>query len=146
MLMPNIFGEDLFDTFMGDFMKPMHKLTNYSAGSSIMKTDIKETETGYELAMDLPGVNKEDVKAELKDGYLTITATHGSESENTSANGKFIRKERYYGSSSRSFFVGKQITQEDIKAKFENGVLKLLVPKKEEKPDLPESHFIQIEG
>ena len=97
-----------------------------------MRTDVKENKTGYELEIELPGVKKEDVKAELKDGYLTVTASTDSKEEKQ--DGKYIRKERYSGTTSRSFYVGEDITEEDIKAKFENGILKVLVPKKEEQP------------
>ena len=99
-----------------------------------MKTDIKETESAYELDIDLPGYKKEDVQAELKDGYLTISAKTNTTKEEKDENGKYLRKERYSGSCSRSFYVGEDITEEDIKAKFEDGTLKLSIPKKEAKP------------
>ncbi len=95
-----------------------------------MKTDVKDTEHGYEITMNLPGVKKEDVKAALKDGYLTISATSDSKKEEKNDKGQYIRRERYSGSCSRSFYVGDAVTEEDIKAKFENGTLKMLVPKK----------------
>ena len=111
-----------------------------------MKTDIKDTKEGYELDIELPGYNKEDVSAELKDGYMTISASTKSDEGEKDENGKYIRRERYYGSCSRSFYVGEAITQEDIKARFENGILKLFVPKKEEKPAVEEKKYITIEG
>ena len=111
-----------------------------------MKTDIKENEGSYELDIDLPGFKKDEITAELKDGYLTITGTTKKETDDQSKKGKYVRRERYYGSCSRSFYVGKAVEKEDIKAKFEDGVLKISVPKKEEKPKVEESKYISIEG
>lgn len=114
--------------------------------TTVMRTDIKETDAGFELSIDLPGYKKEDVQAELKDGYLNITAKTNQENDEKDDNGKYIRRERYYGSCSRSFYVGEQVQQEDIKAKFEDGILKIAVPKKEEKPAVEKSKYIAIEG
>ena len=135
MLMPSIFNDNLFDDFF-DFNYPTFRYDT----SELMKTDIKETDNGYEVTMNLPGVKKEDVKAELKDGYLTIQA-----SSNTNKDEKYIRRERYAGTCSRSFYVGDAVTQEDIKAKFENGTLTLDIPKKEAKPAVEEKKYISIE-
>ncbi|MGN0312239.1 MAG: Hsp20/alpha crystallin family protein [Lachnospiraceae bacterium] len=147
MLMPSIFGETLFDEFFDDFARPAKKSVRYSnAVPSVMRTDVKESETGYELDIELPGYRKEDVQAELKDGYLTITAKTQNENDEKDSNGKFIRRERYYGTCSRSFYVGEDMKQEDIKAKFENGILKIGVPKKEAQPVVEENKFITIEG
>lgn len=147
MLLPSIFGEDLFDDFFDGFTHPARNVARYSTPTqTIMRTDIKETESGYELDIDLPGYKKEEVQAELKEGYLTITAKTGSNHEEKDDNGKYIRRERYSGSCSRSFYVGEAVTQEDIKARFENGILKLSVPKKEAKPQVEESKYISIEG
>lgn len=111
-----------------------------------MKTDVRESDTGYELDISLPGYKKEDVKAELKDGYLTINAsTSLDKDEKDEKTGKYIRRERYSGSCSRSFYVGKNMTEEDIKAKFEDGVLKLSVPKKDAKPAIEEKKYIAID-
>ena len=140
MLMPSIFGEDLFDDFFG------YPFRGYEMNSSLMSTDIKDTDGGYEVTMNLPGVKKEDVKAELKDGYLTINASSNSSKDEKDDNGHYIRRERYSGSCSRSFYVGDQVTEADIKAKFEDGTLKLLIPKKEEKPAVEEKKYIAIEG
>ena len=142
MLVPSIFGEDLFDTFFDDFKRPARSNTNIN----VMRTDIKETDAGFELDIDLPGYKKEDVQAELKDGYLTISAKTNTTREEKDENGKYIRKERYSGSCSRSFYVGEQLEQEDIKARFEDGILKVMVPKKEEKPAVEENRYITIEG
>ena len=148
MLMPSIFGENLFDGFFDDFGMtwPEKKYAVHRAAPMIMKTDVKESDTGYELDIDLPGYKKEDVKAELKDGYLTISVENKTEDDQKDENGKYIRRERYVGSCSRSYFVGDEIEQEDIKAKFENGILKISVPKKEAKPKIEENKYITIEG
>ncbi len=148
MLMPSIFGENLFDDFFDDFVKPMRPSTGYRIAptASVMKTDVKETENGFELDIDLPGFKKEDVKATLKDGYLTIQAETSKDTDDKNDEGKFIRRERYYGTCSRSFYVGKEVTEEDIKAKFEDGILKLAVPKKETKPAVETTKYISIEG
>ena len=103
--------------------------------ANMMKTDIKEHDGGYELTVDLPGVKKEDIKAELNDGYLTITAENNTSKDEKDDNGKYICRERYSGSYSRSFYVGDAVTEEDIKAKFENGTLTLDIPKKEALPE-----------
>ena len=139
MLMPSIFHDDVFDDFF-DFSASAY------SGSELMNTDIKETEKGYELTISLPGVKKEDIKAEVKDGYLMITAAANSKTDEKDKTGKYIRRERYSGSMSRSFYVGDGVSQEDIKAKFENGVLTLDVPKKEAKPAVEEKKTIAIEG
>lgn len=139
MLMPRIFHDDVFDDFF-DFNTPA--FTN----SGLMNTDIKETEKGYELGISLPGVKKEDIKAEVKDGYLMITASANTKTDEKDKNGRYIRRERYSGSVSRNFYVGDGVSQEDIKAKFENGVLTLDVPKKEAKPAVEEKKTIAIEG
>ena len=133
----SIFGESLFDDFFEDFARPMRTVSRYNNTAGIMRTDVKESDTGYELDIDLPGCKKENVKAELKNGYLTINADE---------NGKYIRRERYYGTCSRSFYVGEDVQQEDIKARFEDGILKVTVPKKEAKPVIEESKYIPIEG
>ncbi len=140
MLMPSIFGEDLFDDWMN---WPWSRSYNYN---TLMKTDVRDMKDGYELDIDMPGFAKEDIKAELKDGYLTISAASKKDNDQKDENGKYIRRERYAGSCSRSFYVGDQISQEDVKAKFENGILKLSIPKKEEKPAVEENKYISIEG
>ena len=99
--------------------------------SSLMKTDIKETEKAFELDIDLPGFKKENVHAELQDGYLTVSANTETETEDKDEQGTYLRKERFTGSCSRSFYVGDDISEDDISAKFENGILKVTVPKKQ---------------
>ena len=142
MLMPSIFGESLLDDFFFD------SFDGYGYGrntSGLMKTDIKDTDQGYEITMNLPGVKKEDVKAELKDGYLTISAVSNSNKDEKDQNGRYIRRERYSGSCSRSFYVGEDVTQEEIKARFENGTLVMIVPKKAQKPAVEQKKYIAIE-
>ena len=140
MMLPGIFGENLLDDWFDDNWNSW----DYS-NTSLMNTDIKENDNNYELTMNLPGVKKEDVTAELKDGYLTIHATSNQNKDEKDEDGKYIRRERYSGSCNRSFYVGDAITEEDIKANFENGTLKMLIPKKEAKA-VPEKKFISIEG
>ena len=154
MLMPSIFGEDMFDEFMRGFPffdnsaenNVEKKLYGHNA-KNVMKTDIKELEGGYELEIDLPGFTKEEVTAELKDGYLTISAAKGfDKDEQEKETGKYIRRERYTGSCQRSFYVGDNLTQEDIKGEFKHGILTLNVPKKEAKPAVETNKYIAIEG
>ena len=140
MMLPSIFGENLLDNWFDDGWNSW----DYS-NTSLMKTDIKENDNDYELTMNLPGVKKEDVTAELKDGYLTIHATSNQNKDEKDEDGKYIRRERYSGSCNRSFYVGDAVTEEDIKANFENGTLKMTIPKKEAKA-VPEKKFISIEG
>lgn len=147
MLLPSIFGENLLDDFFGDFARPAANAARFSTPvNNVMRTDIKETKTGYDIDIDLPGYKKEDVKAELKEGYLTISAQTKQENDSKDNEGRYIRRERYYGTCSRSFYVGEEVTEEDIKARFEDGILKLSVPKKEAQPKVEESKFIRIEG
>ena len=143
MLMPSIFGESVLDDFFED---PFDNYAYAMNTSNLMKTDVKDTDQGYEITMNLPGVKKEDVKAELKDGYLTISASTNSDKDEKDGNGRYIRRERYSGSCSRSFYVGEDVTQDEIKAKFENGALTLLVPKKDQKPAVEDKKYIAIEG
>lgn len=146
MLMPSIFGERLFDDFMEDFGFPAMSYSGKSAATTTaMRTDVKETENSYELDIELPGYKKEDVKAHLKDGYLTINASVSTDNDEKDKNGKYIRRERYVGSVSRSFYVGENISEQDVAAKFENGVLKLTVPKSVPKR-AEEEKYIAIEG
>ena len=147
MLMPSIFGENLFDEFFEDFARPTKRVMKYgSPTANVMRTDVNESDAGYELDIELPGYKKEDVKAELKDGNLTISATTNTEKEEKNENGKFIRKERFSGNCRRTFYVGENIEQTDIKAKFEDGILKVFIPKKEVKPVVEEKKYITIEG
>ena len=141
MLLPSIFGDNLFDNFMDD-MFPVIDRKPVKTMPTIMRTDIKETEDHYELAVELPGFKKEDVKIHLKDGYLNISAS--TESNDEEKDGKYLRRERYTGSMTRSFYVGKDLTEEDVKAKFGNGVLTLSLPKEAPKK-IEEPKYICIE-
>ena len=132
---------DPFDAFFDAAAAPVQKMS-----PTLMRTDTKETEDGFELVVDMPGFKKEDVQAELKEGYLTITAETKSETEDKDEKGTYVRKERFSGKCSRTFYVGDDIEEEDIKAKFENGTLKIDVPKKQEQPKLDEKKTIAIEG
>ena len=137
--MPSIFGENLFDDFM-DFPFGGKKI------NTMMKTDIRDTDSTYELDIDMPGFKKEDIKAQLKDGYLTISAYTSANNDEQDKDGRYIRRERYAGSCSRSFYVGEGVKEEEIRAKFENGILKLSIPKVENKPQVEEKKYIAIEG
>ena len=149
MMMPSIFGENLFDDFMDfPFEREFFGRRNPLYGKNeknLMKTDVKEVENGYEVAMDLPGFKKEDISAKLENGYLTITASKGLDKDEKNEEGKYIRRERYSGSCSRSFYVGDGVTEEDIKARFEDGILKLDIPKKDAEK-IEQKKYISIEG
>ena len=149
MLMPSIFNDNVFDDFF-DF--PLYddraekKLYGHHA-ANLMKTDIQEHEDGYTLEMDLPGFKKEEIQVELNNGYMTISAAKGlDEDEKDKKSGKYIRRERYTGSCQRSFYVGEDVTEEDIKAEFKHGILKLFIPKKEAKPAVEQKKYVSIEG
>ena len=145
MLMPSIFGEKLFDDWMDFSFPDIDKALYGKHAKNEMKTDVRETEDGYELDIDLPGFKKDEVTAQLDNGYLTIQASKGLDKEQKDKKGKYIRKERYAGSMSRSFYVGDAITEEDVHAKYEDGILKLSVPKKEAKA-VEQTKHIAIEG
>ena len=137
MLMPSIFSAE----------KDVEKKLYGRRGKNLMKTDIKELEGGYELEMDLPGFTKDEIKVSLENGYMTVSAAKGlDKDEEDKKTGRYIRKERYAGACSRSFYVGKEVHQDDIKAEFKHGILTLFVPKKEAKPAVEQKHSISIEG
>ena len=144
----SIFGENLFDDWFGfpterDFRNIERKLYGKNA-AHVMKTDVTEHDDHYEIAIDLPGFKKEDVTIDLENGYLTVGAAKGVDKDENNKEGKLIRQERYSGAMQRSFYVGENVTEEDIKAKMEHGVLTLTIPKKET-PKLPEKKTIVIE-
>ena len=142
---PSLMSEFMMDPFDTFFRAPFPSAPHKTA-PGLMRTDIKETEDGFEIKIDLPGFKKDDVKAELKDGYLLVEASTQNENEETSDDGHYVRKERFSGSCRRSFYVGEEIAEEDIKALFEDGVLALQIPKKQPE-ELPEvTHTIAIEG
>ena len=140
MLMTNFFDNSLLDNF---FSVPSDTYRNKSNTTGLMQTDIKESDTEYEIIMNLPGFKKENVKGELKDGYLVITATNAE--DETDKNVKYLCRERYSGGCSRSFYVGEEITQQDIIARFENGVLTFIVPKIDKTARAKETKFISID-
>ena len=148
MLMSGLFGENLFDDFWGF---PSHELANIDKrlygknADRLMKTDVQETENDYELEIDLPGFKKDQINVKLEEGYMTISASKGHDVEKKDKHGKIIRQERFSGAMQRSFYVGDAGKTEDVKAKFEDGVLKLTIPKKELK-ELPGNNTIAIEG
>ena len=149
MLMPSIFNDNVFDDFF-DFPfyddRAEKKLYGHHA-ANLMKTDIQEHDDGYTLEMDLPGFKKDEIQIELNNGYMTIRAAKGlDEDEKDKKSGKYIRRERYTGSCQRSFYVGEDVTEEDIKAEFKHGILKLFVPKKEAKPAVEQKKYVSIEG
>ena len=136
MLMPSIFGENLFDDDWMDFPFDRYfwgrKNPLYGKNANkIMKTDIREHDGGYELDVDLPGFKKDEINVELENGYLTISAAKGLDKDEQDKKGKYIRRERYAGAMQRSFYVGDEVTQEDIKARFEDGILRVSIPKKD---------------
>ena len=148
MLLPSIFEENLLDDWMHfpkmEFPDIDRKLYGKNA-SHIMKTDVHETDDGYELDIDLPGFKKDDIRISLENGYLSVNASKAHGNDEKDDKGKVIRKERYSGSMQRSFYVGDATTEEDIKAKYEDGVLKLDIPKQDE-AKVPEKKYIAIEG
>ena len=147
-MLPSIFGENLFDDMFNDAFGMMpgidHALYG-KHGKNLMKTDIRDTGSSYELDIDLPGFKKDEIKAKVENGYLTISAEKGLDKDKKNENGSYIRRERYIGQCSRSFYIGEGIEQKDIHAKFEDGILKLSIPKKEQ-PKLEENKYIAIEG
>ena len=148
-MMPSIFGENLFDDWMEfPFEREFFGGRNPLYGKNeknLMKTDVKELEGSYEVDIDLPGFKKEDINAKLEDGYLTISASKGLNKDEQDKEGKYIRRERYTGQCSRSLYVGEGVTEEDIRAKFEDGILRLTVPKKDQ-AQVEQKKYIAIEG
>ena len=151
-MLPSIFGESLFDDFFDSFpfyddravRNTEKKLYGKHAGN-LMKTDIKELDAAYEMDIDLPGFKKEDVSAKLENGYLTISAAKGVDKDEKNDKGVYIRRERYAGQCARTFYVGEDVKQEDIKARFEDGILKVTIPKIEHQA-VEAKKYIAIEG
>ena len=146
MLLTDIFGRSFMDDFFEDFANSSYYRPNRIGTVPAMKADVQELGDAYQIDLELPGFRKEDLQAELKDGYLTIKATRQNTEEQKDDKGRYIRQERYSGHYQRSFYVGEDITQEDVHAAFENGILKLTVPKREPQPKINESKAILIEG
>lgn len=143
---PRPFGGLMSDPFDAFFDIPVNNHLKPAPLSNMMRTDIKESDGGFSLAIDLPGFAKEDIQVELKDGFLAVQASTKSETEESDEGGTYVRKERFSGTCSRRFYVGEEIEEDEIKAKFENGVLTIEVPKKHEEPKLEEGRSISIEG
>ena len=156
MFMPTVFHENLFDDLFDPFWNDaaLERMMNREArdtfgkrGANMMKTDVKQTDNGYEVDVDLPGCKKEDVQMDLNDGYLTIQAVRSHSNDEKDNKGRYVRRETFSGSCARSFYVGEEIKPEDVTAKFENGILSLKLPKAEP-AKLPEKKptMIEIEG
>ncbi len=147
MMRPSVvYNGNLMENIFDDFFKGSVISSENACSVNRMRTDIKNCDDCYEIEMDLPGFSTEDMKAELKDGYMTVTATHSENKEEKDEEGNYIRRERYQGQYKRSFYVGDAVTQEDIKAKYTDGVLKITVPKIEKKAEEEEKQIITIEG
>ncbi len=156
MLRPSIFGESLFDDFMDGFAFPAfpsfadfgdtEKTLYGKHARNMMKTDVRETDDSYEVDIDLPGFKKDELQLQLENGYLTVSAAKGLDKDEQDKNGRYVRRERYAGSMSRSFYVGDQITEEDVHASYENGILKFSIPKKDAKAVEEKKRYIAIEG
>ena len=149
MMLPSIFGENLFDDFMTtpwerEFFGGKNPLYGKHQ-KNIMKTDVREKDDVYEVDIDLPGFKKDEITAKLENGYLTVSAQKGLNKDQKDENGRYIRRERYAGHCSRSFYIGEGVEQEEIKARFEDGILRLTVPKKEKK-QVEQKKYISIEG
>lgn len=142
MYVPDLFGNNLVDDFFNDdwFQSPVTRSTN------LMRTDVREKDGQYQLEMELPGFKKEDVQLSLKNGYLNVHAAHDSSKDDKDADGKVVRRERYSGACERSFYVGDNITEEDVHAKFEDGLLKIQLPDPEQKKQVETKKTIMIEG
>lgn len=143
MLLPRIFSDSLTDDYFDEMFR--FPFGNQKTFASLMQTDVKDLGTNYELNIELPGYGKEEIKAELKNGYLVVSAEHTESKEEKEDSGKFVRKERYSGKCRRSYYVGENVKQEDIQAKFENGILVLNFPKEDEKQKISEKKMIMIE-
>ena len=150
MLRPSIFGENLFDDFMDGFRFPdfsdVDKILYGKHSKNLMKTDVKEMEGGYEVDIDLPGFKKEEIQMQLQNGYLTVNAAKGLDKDEKDDKGKYVRRERYAGSMSRSFYVGDHVAEKDIHPKYENGILTFIVPKANREEVEEKKHYISIEG
>lgn len=144
--LPDVFDDeyDLFEDFDRNFFGRRNPLFGHHE-KNLMKTDIRDEKDHYEMMIDLPGFKKDEIQLSLQDGYLTISAEKGLDKDENDKNGNLIRQERYSGALSRSYYIGESITEDEVKAKFEDGVLSIIIPKKEKKEELPESSHIMIE-
>ena len=147
MMMPSIFRENLFDSLMGELGFPEIDRALYGKNAkNLMKTDVQETEAGYVVDIDLPGYKKDQIRMRLDNGALTVSAEKSLDRDEKNENGNYVRRERYAGSMSRSFYVGEHVTEEDIHPKYENGILTFRIPKEEEKVIEEKKRYIAIEG
>ena len=143
MYVPSIFNNGFSNSLLDDFFSfPLDRKVNVT---KLMNTDVQDVGNDYQLEMELPGFEKSEIQAELNDGYLTIQAKKEEANDEKDENGKYIRRERYQGSCKRSFYVGKNLKEEDIQASFENGVLKLVFPKEDQRNAVEEKKYIAIE-
>lgn len=147
MYLPSLFGEDLVDDFMDPVESSFFSRPFFTGmgNKSFLRTDVTEKDGNYDLAVDMPGVKKDDIAVELKDGYLNISATANNNKEDKDDKGNVIRQERFSGKVARSFYVGDDVTEKDVHAKFEDGVLHLTLPKKDEKKAVEDKKLIAIE-
>lgn len=148
-MLPSIFRDNLFDDMFDfdDFDKEFNRMMRPLYGKhaqNMMKTDVRETDNSYELDIDLPGFKKDEITVQLDNGYLSISASKGLDKDEEKKDGKYIRRERYAGAMNRTFYVGSQLTQQDIQAKFEDGILKISVPKKDVQ-QIEQNKYIAIE-
>ena len=147
MMMPSIFRENLFDSLMGDFAFPDIDRVLYGKSSkNLMKTDVQETDADYVVDIDLPGFKKDEIQMQLENGTLTVNASKSLDRDEKNENGSYVRRERYAGSMSRSFYVGTHVTEEDIHPKYENGILSFHIPKEQPAAVEEKKHYIPIEG
>ena len=147
MMMPSIFRENLFDTFMDDFAFPgIDKALYGKQSNNLMKTDVKETDGGYMVEIDLPGFQKDEIRMQLDNGYLTVSAAKSVNRDEKNERGNYVRRERYAGSVSRSFYVGENVTEKDIHPRYENGILSFGLPKEEKRAIEDKKRYIAIEG
>lgn len=147
MMMPSIFRENLFDSLMGDFGFPEIDRTLYGKNAkNLMKTDVQETEAGYMVDIDLPGFKKEEIQMRLDNGTLTVNAAKSLDRDEKNENGNYVRRERYAGSMSRSFYVGTHVREEDIHPRYENGILTFHIPKEQPAAVEEKKRYIPIEG
>lgn len=144
MLVPSIFENNTVTNLFNDVFNANGFFRDFNSHFSSMNMDVQELDNNYELSMELPGFKKEDIHAQLKDGYLVIEASHNQEDSQQDNNGKYIRRERYYGSCQRNIYVGDAVKEEDIHASFENGILKLSVPKNNEQTKIEDNKYIPI--
>ncbi len=147
-MLPSIFGENLFDSFFSEPFRMLERNADHELygkhAAAIMRTDVRETDNTYELDIDLPGFKKDQITASVENGYLTVTAAKGLDKDEGGENGRYVRRERWAGQCSRSFYVGEGITDADVHAKFEDGILRLSIPKAKPQ-ELPQKTYIAIE-